>query len=136
MATGFARISVYSCSIALVPAVGRAGSILEPAIFPTFLLRTPKFADFLRDAAYVRLSSLTQAPSCLSHIVKEPARAALPANDTEPELDRVSPFYAPCFGLWPAFFSDFYFSATRVQKIETNQRNDESFDRCRRLKDD
>jgi hypothetical protein len=42
---------------------------------------------------------------------------------TESELDRVPQFYASCFGLWPAIFSDFYFSASRVQKIETQHRN-------------
>src|SRR5258708_34839231 len=39
-------------------------------------------------------------------------------------LDCVIPFYASCPGPWPAFFSDFYYSATRVPKIEMPQAND------------
>jgi hypothetical protein len=48
----------------------------------------------------------------------------LPADDTVPESNRVSPFYTPSFELRAAFFPDFYFSATRARKIEMNQTND------------
>jgi hypothetical protein len=122
---------------------GRPSSPGGPVIFPTFLQRSAEFRDCRAafDGA-PRSSSIVRSAPCGSRpfsprFHKELQNSVIPARRLLRPVPQSfiphpsslilhpwsAPFYASRRTLWPAFFSDFYYSASKARKIETQQRN-------------